>query len=102
MRRNIENVFVIAQKEFADSLWSPRFLLILRIFITILLVNGYQAGQNISRMGGEFISVISPLINSFIGLSSLITGVGGLVAVGLGFDAIVKERKSGSFNVFNI
>ncbi|SNQ59637.1 ABC transporter permease [Candidatus Methanoperedens nitratireducens] len=99
MKRNIENVFVIAQKEFADSLWSPRFLLILGIFMTILLVNGYQAGQNMSRMGGEFIGVFSPLINSFIGLASLITGVGGLVAVGLGFDAIVKERKSGSLNV---
>jgi len=44
VKRNLENVFVIAQKEFADSIWSPRFYLILGIFMTALLVLGYQAG----------------------------------------------------------
>lgn len=102
MKRNLENIFVIAQKEFADSIWSPRFYVILGIFVTALLVNGYQAGLNMSEMsnrgGNSFVS-ISPLMMGFMGFASQMSMLGPLIAVVLGFDAVVKERKSGSLNV---
>lgn len=100
MKRNIENVFVIAQKEFADSVWSPRFYLILGIFMTALMVNGYQAGQNILSMTGEqYFTNISPLMMGFMNFSYQLSLLGPLIAIVLGFDAIAKERKSGSLNV---
>lgn len=99
MKRNIENIFVIAQKEFADSIWSPRFFLILGIFMTALLVLGYQAGQNISGMSERSFGGISPLMMGFMGFASQMSLLGPLIAIVLGFDAIVKERKSGSLNV---
>ncbi|MCX9010946.1 MAG: ABC transporter permease subunit [Candidatus Methanoperedens sp.] len=97
MKRNVDNIFVIAQKEFADSVWSSRFYLILGIFMFIVLANSYQAGQSIS--GANFFGDYSPLSAGFISLSYPISLLGGLVAIGLGFDAIVKERTSGSLNV---
>ncbi|RLB64327.1 MAG: ABC transporter permease, partial [Deltaproteobacteria bacterium] len=35
MKRNINNVFIIAQKEFADNVWSPRFAVLMFIFLCI-------------------------------------------------------------------
>lgn len=99
MKRNVENVFVVAQKEFADNIWSPRFYLILGIFMTVLLVNGYQAGQNMLSGGGYSFAGISPLIMGFTNFAFQMSFLGPLIAVVLGFDAIVKERKSGSLNV---
>lgn len=99
MRGNLENIFVVAQKEFADSIWGPRFYLILVIFMIALLVNGYQAGQNISGMSGRFAAGLSPLTMGFMGFASQMSLLGPLIAIVLGFDAIVKERKSGSLNV---
>jgi ABC-2 type transport system permease protein len=99
VKRNLENVFVIAQKEFADSIWSPRFYLILGIFMTALLVLGYQAGQNISGTDGRSFGGISPLTMGFMSFASQMSLFGPLIAIILGFDAIVKERKSGSLNV---
>ncbi len=102
MKRNLENVIVIAQKEFADNLCSPKFYVIVGIFMTALLVNGYQAGQNISGMsssGRIAFAGISPLMMGFMGFASQMSFLGPLIAIVLGFDAIVKERKSGSLNV---
>jgi len=97
MKRNIENIFVLAQKEFADSVWSPRFYLILGIFTTVLLAYGYETGQNMSYMNGKTLQ--SPLVFGFSSFASQISIFGGLLAIGLGFDTIVKEKKSGSLNV---
>lgn len=99
MKQNIDNIFVIAQKEFADSIWTPRFYLILGIFMFIILASGYQAGQQISNMRQNPFGDYSPLIMGFVSLTYPISILGGLVAIGLGFDAIVKERKSYSLNV---
>jgi ABC-2 type transport system permease protein len=96
MKENFKNVLVIAQKEFADSVWSPRFYVILGIFLLSLLLNGYQAGRNVSGIG---LQGISPLIMGFMGFASNLSILGSMIAIVLGFDAIVKERKSGSLNV---
>ncbi len=100
MKKNVEKIFAIAQKEFSDSVWSPRFYLILGIFMTALLVNGYQAGQNISGMSGRgYFGGLSPFMMGFMNFASQMSMLGPLIAIVLGFDTIVKERKSGSLNV---
>ena len=100
MKMNIKNIFVIAQKEFADIIWSLRFIVILSVLMLSMLAMGYQAGQSIvsmdlTGMGMDF----SPLMMGFQFLGHILGSIGPLVAIVLGFDAIVKERKSGSLNV---
>jgi ABC-2 type transport system permease protein len=96
MKGNLKNVFVIAQKEFADSIWSPRFYVILGIFMSSLILNGYQAGRNVTGPG---MLIISPLTMGFMGFATDLSILGSMIAIVLGFDAIIKERKSGSLNV---
>lgn len=89
MKPNFENVFVIAQKEFADNLWSPRFRVLLLMFTLIIFsfsVQSVKNGFNIFDMG--FIDV-AQIIGLFLPLAG----------IALGFDAVVKERKSASLNV---
>lgn len=104
MKRNINNILVIAQKEFADIIWSPRFLVIMGILMVAVLAGGYQTGQLMARMAekGDFIGVgitVNPLMLGFSSFAHIIGSTGALVAIILGFEAIVKERKSGSLNV---
>lgn len=102
MKMNIKNILVIAQKEFADIIWSPRFIVILAVLMVAVLASGYQAGQSMARMQGDFIGVgmtLSPLMMGFQSFTYLFGSTGALVAIILGFDAIVRERKSGSLNV---
>jgi len=91
MKRNIGNVFVIAQKEFADNLWSMRFLALLSIVTLIIFSVSYRAatdGSEVFKQGGNFIDV-TQIIALFLPL----------IGIALGFDIIVKERKSASLNV---
>jgi ABC-2 type transport system permease protein len=85
-----QNVFVIAQKEFADNVCSPKFITLLLTFMVIVFsksyITGILADENLFR--GLFIDVaqIIALFLPFMGIA-------------LGFDAVNKERKSGSLNV---
>jgi ABC-2 type transport system permease protein len=91
MKRNIGNVFVIAQKEFADNLWSMRFLALLSIVTLIIFSMSYRAatdGSEVFKNGGNFIDV-AQIIALFLPL----------MGIALGFDILVKERKSASLNV---
>lgn len=100
MKMNVKNIFVIAQKEFADIIWSPRFIVILSVLILSMLAMGYQAGQSIVSMDRMGMGMdFSPLMMGFNSLSYMFGSIGALVAIVLGFDAIVRERKSGSLNV---
>ncbi|MDY0387076.1 MAG: ABC transporter permease [Methanolobus sp.] len=84
------NVFVIAQKEFADNVWSPKFITLLLTFTVIVFSKSYIAGigaeDNI--FSGRFLDIgqIIALFLPFMGIT-------------LGFDAMSKERERGSLNV---
>ncbi|WP_231622089.1 ABC transporter permease [Methanococcoides methylutens] len=84
------NVFVIAQKEFADNVWSPKFIMLLLTFIVIVFSKSYIAGIGAEGniFGGRFLDIgqIIALFLPFMGIA-------------LGFDAMSKERESGSLNV---
>lgn len=99
MNTNIRNVITIAQKEFADSLWSPVFLALLVTFTLVTFVFSYQQGlaaERLSRMGGESTSMLMLGLN---GISGIITWFAPLIGIALSFDAVIRERKSGSMNV---
>ncbi|WP_305064043.1 ABC transporter permease [Methanococcoides sp.] len=83
------NVFVIAQKEFADNLWSPKFIMLMLAFTTIVFSESYFLGiQEEYNIFSRFVDVaqIIALFLPFMGIA-------------LGFDAMSKERESGSLNV---
>lgn len=99
MNKNIRNVITVAQKEFADSLWSPVFLALLVTFTLVTFVFSYQQGlaaERLSRMGGESTSV---LMLGLKGISGIITWFAPLIGIALSFDAVIREQKSGSMNV---
>lgn len=99
MNKNIRNVVTIAQKEFADSLWSPVFLVLLVTFTLVTFVFSYQQGlaaERLSKMGGESTSV---LMLGLKGIAGIITWFAPLIGIALSFDAVIKEQKSGSMNV---
>lgn len=99
MNKNIRNVVTIAQKEFADSLWSPVFLALLVTFTLVTFVFSYQQGlaaERLSRMGGESTSV---LMLGLKGIAGIITWFAPLIGIALSFDAVIREQKSGSMNV---
>lgn len=89
MKQDLSNVFVIAQKEFADHLWSPRFISLVSVFTLIVFSFSYRAvinGRNIFESG-------------FLDVSQIIAIFLPLFGIALGFDTIVKERKSHSLNI---
>lgn len=89
MKQNIKNVLVIAQKEFADHLWSPRFIALVSVFSLIIFSFSYKAvlnGKNIFQMGFLDIAQIIAVFLPFLGIA-------------IGFDAVVKESKSSSLNI---
>lgn len=83
MKRNINNVFTIAQKEFADNLWSPRLIVLLFIFLITLF-----SYTHMTKSASGFVDVVQ-----------IIAVIAPVIGITLGFDAVVRERKSHSLNV---
>lgn len=83
MKRNIHTIFIIAQKEFVDNLWSPRFAILLFIFLITLF-----SYTHMTKFGSNFIDVVQ-----------IIAVFAPVIGIALGFDVVVKERKSNSLNV---
>jgi ABC-2 type transport system permease protein len=85
-----KNVFAIAQKEAADHLRNTGFLVLLAVYTAIVFSSTYVYGSLstegssalLSRMNIEMIARFIPLV--------------GIV---LGFDVVIRERRSGSMNV---
>lgn len=97
MKKSLNNSITIAQKEFADNIWSPIFLLLLITFTLIIFTYSYQNGLKVERIGLQYGT--SLLLNGFAGLARITGFFAPLIGFVLGFDAIVKEKKSGSLNV---
>ena len=83
MKQNINNIFTIAQKEFADNVWSPRFVVLMSIFLIILFSYTYKI-----QFGSSF--------RDFVQIIAIFAPV---IGIALGFDAVVKEKKNNSLNV---
>ncbi|KKG18516.1 hypothetical protein EO98_02515 [Methanosarcina sp. 2.H.T.1A.6] len=94
---NISNVKVIAQKEFADHLKSPVFLLFTTTFMLVVLAWSYVQGTEVEYT----VNVLgSPdFMRGFEGVAEVVSRFAPVMGIVLGFDAIVKEIKSSSMNV---
>jgi ABC-2 type transport system permease protein len=88
------NIFVIAQKEFADIITSPLFLMLAATYTLIVFTFSYR-----SVLLGQYTGVESILMNSFSNITKQVGWFAPLIGIALGFDAVVRERKSGSLNV---
>lgn len=84
------NMFVIAQKEFADNIWSPRFAILMFVFTTIVFSLSYDSG--IGPQGNA-------ITRGYLDISHIVSLFLPFMGIALGFDAISKERESGSLNV---
>ncbi|MCM1985958.1 ABC transporter permease [Methanococcoides seepicolus] len=84
------NVFVIAQKEVADHLQDTGFLVLLAIYTIIIFSSTY--------MSGSFVHQESSMLLGSINVK-MIAMFAPLIGIVLGFDAVVREQKSGSLNV---
>ena len=89
MEVNIKNVLVVAQKEFADNLWSPRFVSLVSVFAIILFSFSYR----------DSIKGINIFETGFVDVTQIIAVFLPLLGISLGFDSIIKEKKSASLNV---
>ena len=97
MENNIKNVIIIAQKEFADHIWSPRFLGFAITFTLIVFVFGYQKGMEVDYL--ENLLGTAGMLRGFLGIAKIVGTFAPLIGIVLGFDTIVREVKSSSLNV---
>lgn len=97
MISNTKNIISIAQKEFADHLSSPRFLIFVATFSLIVFVFGYQKGLEVQY--AQRIFSTDSALRGFEGIARIIGSFAPLIGIALGFDTIVKEVKSDSLNV---
>ncbi|AKB28671.1 hypothetical protein MSSIT_1952 [Methanosarcina siciliae T4/M] len=89
------NVFVVAQKEAADHLQDAGFLVLLITYTVIVFASTYMLG---SMMIGSMVYGDNSVLLSSIHVK-MISQFTPLVGIALGFDAVVREQKSGSLNV---
>lgn len=83
------NVYVIAQKEFADNIWSPRFLTLILLFTIIVFSISYHS----------MIESGNAVYMSYLDIAQIVSLFLPFIGIVLGFDAISKEREAESLNV---
>jgi len=88
MKTDLRNVGVIAQKEFADHLYSPGFRMLLGIFTLIILSMSVISGEN----GFNIFE------SGFLDIAQVITLFLPILGLALGFDSVVREKNSKSLN----
>jgi len=88
------NVLVIAQKEFADIIASPFFLILTATYTLIVFTFSYR-----SVLLGQYSGVESILMSAFSNITKQVGWLAPLIGITLGFDTVIRERKSGSLNV---
>ncbi|KKG12344.1 ABC transporter permease [Methanosarcina sp. 2.H.A.1B.4] len=90
MKADLKNIGIIAQKEFADYLYSPGFRMLLGIFTFVVLsmsvISGKEGCELFNRGFG------------FIDVAQVITLFIPVLGLALGFDSIVREKNSKSLN----
>ncbi|MDI9395258.1 MAG: ABC transporter permease [Euryarchaeota archaeon] len=87
----------MAQKEFADIVSSPLFLILIATYTLIIFVFSWRSVHLGVHEGSEF-----TLMSGFNGVTGVTRQIGWfspLIGIALGFDTITNEKKSGSLNV---
>lgn len=89
-----KNIFVIAQKEVADHILDTGFLVLLATYTVILFASAYMAGSMMQHEGSTLLGGFG-----YINNIRMLSWFASLIGIVLGFDAVVREQKSGSLNV---
>jgi ABC-2 type transport system permease protein len=99
MNVNFRNAMTIAQKEFADNLWSPIFLILLASFSLITIASCYQYGLMAISFVGLMDSLTPGVLRGLFFFSHTLSQFIPLFGIALSFDTLLREEKSGSMNV---
>ncbi|MCW4018179.1 MAG: ABC transporter permease [Candidatus Bathyarchaeota archaeon] len=98
------NYLTVCRKELADHLGSKRYLVLLLLIVCLSAVTAYQGATALkssyatsSNIG--FMEMFSGALGSGFSFSYLMIYFGPIIGLSLGFDAINKERSSGSLSV---
>lgn len=101
MNFNFGKALIIAEKEFADRLWSPIFLSLLGTLVIAIFAVTYKEillTEFYSQVG-QLPTPLSSVLEGFYSTSLMMTWFSPLVGIALSFDSIINERKSASLNV---
>ena len=90
MKADMRNIGVIAQKEFADQLYSPGFRMLLGIFTLVVLSMSFISGKEGCELFNQGFG--------FIDVAQVITLFLPVLGLSLGFDSVVREKNSKSLN----
>jgi ABC-2 type transport system permease protein len=101
MSYDFEKALIIAEKEFADRLWSPIFLFLVGTLILAIFAVTYREilQTEFFSQVGEMPVPLSAVLEGFYSTSLMMTWFSPLVGIALSFDSLITERKTASLNV---
>jgi len=97
-------MFTVFRKEIADHFNSTRFLILFCLVICVALLTTYMVGMNLRSelTGGTKIEYLFLMLfttgGQFFSLTNFIAFFGPLIGIIMGFDAINRERNSGTLS----
>jgi ABC-2 type transport system permease protein len=92
-------LMTVCQKELTDHLGSKRYIVLFALIMILSTLSAYQGAEFIkNNPNASFIAIFSGAQAGF-SFTSLMVYFGPIIGLALGFDAINKERTSGSLSV---
>jgi len=92
-------LMAVCWKELADHLGSKRYIVLFALIMILSTLSAYQGAEFIkNNPNASFIAIFSGAQAGF-SFTSLMVYFGPIIGLALGFDAINKERTSGSLSV---
>jgi len=96
----MSGTLAICRKELADHLGSKRFLLIFGLILVLSLFSAYQGAESMrDNSTGVFINIFSGYFGGGYPFITLMYMFGPILGLALGFDAINRERSSGTLSM---
>jgi ABC-2 type transport system permease protein len=94
------NFMTVCKKELGDQLGSKRYLMLFALIVSLSVLSAYQGVEAIKNSGstGNFLTIFSGSASGF-SFITLMVYFGPIIGLALGFDAINKERSTGSLSV---
>lgn len=98
------NYLTVCRKELADHLGSKRYIVLFLFVICLSSVTAYQGAASMqdsftSTSNMRFMDMFSGALSGGISFTYVMIYFGPIIGLALGFDAINKERSSGSLSV---
>ena len=92
-------LLTVCRKELVDNLGSKRYMVFFALIIVLSTLSAYQGAEYIKEnTSAGFVAIFSGATNGFP-FTTLMVFFGPIIGLSLGFDAINKEKTSGSLSV---